>query len=134
MINSSIDHLNKIIGLYFRQNLTRYYHEKYLSGMTFYQITNLDNRIANPDQIFTNDIEKWSIALSNLFLNFSKPCLDLVLFSRKLSESIGIHGPILMIGWYLVTGLVMRYITPPFGTLTAIEQSNHFNFSFRRRV
>jgi ATP-binding cassette subfamily D (ALD) protein 3 len=91
--------------------------------MTFYQITNLDNRITNPDQVFTNDIEKWSIALSNLFLNFSKPCLDLILFSRKLSESIGIHSPLLMIGWYVVSGLIMRYITPPFGTLTAIEQS-----------
>jgi ATP-binding cassette subfamily D (ALD) protein 3 len=126
VINSSMDYLNKILGLYFRQNLTRHYHEKYLSGMTYYQITNLDNRIQNPDQIFTNDIEKWSIALSNLYLNFSKPCLDLILFSRKLSETIGYHSPILMICWYIVSGMIMRYITPPFGTLTAIEQSKNF--------
>jgi ATP-binding cassette subfamily D (ALD) protein 3 len=119
-----MDYLNKIVGLYFRQNLTKYYHSKYLSGMTFYQITNLDNRISNPDQIFTNDIEKWSVALSNLYLNFSKPCLDLILFSRKLSESIGYQSPLLMISWYVISGMVMRYITPPFGTLTAIEQSN----------
>jgi ATP-binding cassette subfamily D (ALD) protein 3 len=96
----------------------------------------LDNRISNPDQIFTNDIEKWSTSLSNLYLNFSKPCLDLILFSRKLSESIGYSSPLLMILWYVVTGIVMRYITPPFGTLTAIEQSKlWFNyFSFGRGV
>ena len=91
--------------------------------MCFYQITNLDNRINNPDQIFTNDIEKWAYSLSNLYQNFSKPILDIILFTRKLSETLGYEGPILMISWYLLSGFVMRFIAPPFGKLTAIEQS-----------
>ncbi len=91
--------------------------------MCFYQITNLDNRISNPDQVFTNDIEKWAYSLSNLYSNFSKPVLDIILFTRKLSETLGYEGPILMIGWYILSGIVMRFIAPPFGKMTAIEQS-----------
>ncbi len=123
VVNSSMEYLSKILGLYFRQNLTKYFHEKYLSGMVYYQITNIDNRIQNPDQIFTNDIEKWAYALSSLYSNFSKPVLDLILFTRKLSETIGYEGPLLMVAWYVITGMLMRFIAPPFGTLTAIEQS-----------
>lgn len=123
VVNSSLDYLNKTIGLYFRENLTTYFHKRYLSGMCFYQITNLDNRIQNPDQIFTNDIEKWAYSLSNLYSNFSKPVLDIILFTRKLSETLGYQGPLLMIGWYLMSGFLIRFIAPPFGKLTAIEQT-----------
>lgn len=87
----------------------------------------MDNRITNPDQIFTNDIEKWSYALANLYNNFSKPLLDIVLFSKKLSETIGYEGPLLMIGWFFLSGFLIKYVSPPFGKLTAIEQSKSFD-------
>jgi len=128
VVNSSLEYFNKILGLFFRENLTKHFHETYLSGMCFYQITNLDNRISNPDQIFTNDIEKWAYSLSNLYQNFSKPILDIVLFTRKLSETLGYEGPVLMIAWYVLSGIVMRFIAPPFGKLTAIEQSKFSKF------
>jgi ATP-binding cassette subfamily D (ALD) protein 3 len=126
-VNSSLDYLNKLLGLFFRENLTKYLHEKYLTGMCFYQITNLDNRIPNPDQIFTNDIERWGYSLSNLYSNFSKPVLDIILFSRKLSQFLGYEGPMIMIGWYILSGILVRFVAPPFGKLTAIEQSNIIN-------
>ena len=118
-----MEYFRKTLGLYFRENLTKYFHEIYLSGMCYYQITNLDNRISNPDQIFTNGIEKWAYSLSDLYSNFSKAVLDIILFTRKLSESLGYEGPLLMIGWYFISGFMMRFIAPPFGKLTAIEQS-----------
>ena len=123
IVNSSLDYFNKILGLYFRENLSKYFHSKYLTNMCFYQITNLDNRIQNPDQIFTNDIEKWAYSLASLYSNFSKPVLDLVLFSRKLSETLGYEGPLLMIAWYFLSGVLIKFIAPPFGKLTAIEQT-----------
>jgi ATP-binding cassette subfamily D (ALD) protein 3 len=123
IVNSSLDYLNKKLGLYFRENITKHLHSKYLSDMCYYQITNLDTRIVNPDQIFTNDIEKWANSLANLYSNFSKPILDIILFSKKLSETVGYEGPLLMIGWYFISGIFMRIVAPPFGKLTAIEQS-----------
>jgi ATP-binding cassette subfamily D (ALD) protein 3 len=37
----------------------------------------------------TNDSEKWAQSLASLYLNTTKPILDLVLFTRKLSELVG---------------------------------------------
>lgn len=69
----------------------------------------------------TEDVEKWAQSLSGLYLNVSKPVLDIILFSKKLAELVGWEGPGLVVGWYFISGLFIRYITPSFGRLTAIE-------------
>ena len=76
----------------------------------------------NPDQRLTVDIQKWAIALSNLYSNFSKPLLDIILFSRKLAAVVGIEGVLLPFGWYAFSAVLLRYISPSFGKLTAIRQ------------
>lgn len=121
--NSSLDLLNKLLGLYLRENLTKYFHEKYLQNKCFYQITNLDTRLTNPDQIFTNDIEKWSYSLSNLYSNFSKPLLDIFLFSRKISKHLGYKSPLITICWYVFAAFLMKYFSPHVGQLIVTEQS-----------
>jgi ATP-binding cassette subfamily D (ALD) protein 3 len=82
----------------------------------------LDSRIQNPDQRITQDVDKWAHSLATLVLNFSKPILDLILFSKKLSELVGWEGPLLTIGWYLLSGIILRVISPSFGKLIAVEQ------------
>ena len=57
-----------------------------------------------------------------IYSNFSKPVLDIILFSRKLSELVGWRGPTVVILWYLISGIILRFVSPPFGKLTAIEQ------------
>lgn len=81
---------------------------------------NLDSRIANPDQRLTQDIDKWSQSLSNLYSNFSKPLLDIILFSQKLAELVGFEGPGSMAGWYFIAGFILRFLSPSFGKLVAI--------------
>lgn len=121
-VNSFLDFLNKRLALNFKKRLTKYFHRTYLSDMIFYQLGNLDSRITNPDQRLTADIEKWSNSLSMIYSNFTKPTLDIILFSRKLSELVGWSGPIAVILWYLFSGIMLKFISPPFGKLTAIEQ------------
>ena len=88
-VNSLMDYFTKQIGLEFRTRLTKYFHTRYMHDMYYYKICNLDNRILNPDQRLTQDIQKWSDAMANICLNLSKPLLDIFLFSRKLSELVG---------------------------------------------
>jgi ATP-binding cassette, subfamily D (ALD), member 3 len=47
------------MSLRFRTRLTAFLYGKYLKGFTYYKISNLDNRISNPDQLLTTDIEKF---------------------------------------------------------------------------
>lgn len=90
--------------------------------MIFYQLGNLDSRVTNPDQRLTADIEKWSNSLSMIYSNFSKPMLDIILFSRKLADLVGWQGPFIVVLWYFLSGMVIKFVSPPFGKLTAIEQ------------
>lgn len=92
-----------------------------MKNMHYYKICNLDNRIANPDQRLTSDAEKWSTSLASLYLNTTKPILDIVLFSRKLAELVGWTGPCLTFGWYILSGIFIKNISPSFGRLTAVE-------------
>ncbi len=55
-------------------------------------------------------------------MNFTKPVFDIILFSRRLAETVGYEGPALIFGWYFISAVVIRFISPPFGKLTAIEQ------------
>jgi ATP-binding cassette subfamily D (ALD) protein 3 len=88
-INSGLDYYQKQLALRFRSRLTKHFHTEYLKNMSFYKICNLDSRISNPDQRLTSDTEKWATSLANLYLNLTKPTLDVWLFSRKLAELVG---------------------------------------------
>jgi len=81
----------------------------------------LDSRIANPDQRLTQDAEKWSSALARLYLNIGKPLLDIILFSKKLAETMGWAGPVYTFAWYAISAMILRIVSPKFGKLTAIE-------------
>ena len=121
-VNSMLDFLNKRLAINIRRRLTSHFHAIYLKDMVYYQLCNLDSRIKNPDQRLTADIDKWAHSLSMIYSNFSKPLLDIILFSRKLSELVGWIGPAVVVVWYLMSGLFIRFVSPPFGKLTAIEQ------------
>ena len=41
-------------------------------GFTFYKMSNLDNRIANADQLLTQDVEKFCDSVAELYSNLSK--------------------------------------------------------------
>lgn len=121
-VNSGMEYFSKLLSVAFRERITEYFHDQYLQNMFYYKICNLDSRIGNPDQRLTQDAEKWAQALSGLYLNVTKPVLDIILFSKKLAELVGWEGPALIIGWYFVSGIIIRCISPAFGQLTAIEQ------------
>lgn len=121
-VNSGMDYFTKLLAVAFRERITYYFHEKYLQKMFYYKICNLDSRISNPDQRLTQDAEKWAQSLSSLYLNITKPMLDMFMFSRKLAELVGYEGPLITILWYLFSGFIIKLISPPFGQLTAMEQ------------
>ena len=122
VINSLIEYLGVIIALQFRERLSNHYHDRYINDKFFYQICNLDDRIMNPDQRLTVDIQKWASSLSGLYMNFSKPLLDMVLFSRKLMSLVGAEGVAIPFVWYGFSAFVLRYISPSFGKLFAVRQ------------
>ena len=45
-------------------------------GYTYYKMGNLDNRIANADQLLTQDVEKFCNSVVDLYSNLSKVALN----------------------------------------------------------
>lgn len=123
IVNNSIKLLINTLSLSFRTRLTTYAHDQYLKDITFYKVSNLDNRIRNVDQLITQDIVKFSESLSHLYSDIAKPLVDIGLFALKLGQSIGSEAPLAMLSYFFASGMILRSISPPFGRFAAKEQS-----------
>jgi ATP-binding cassette subfamily D (ALD) protein 3 len=123
VLNSYLEYLRKSIAYRIRTNLTLHFHNTYMQSMRFYQVFNIDGRIENPDQRLTNDIEKFSMAFSNMYSNITKPILDIFLFGQSLAKRVGYSTVSLTFLWYIASGMVLKFISPPMGLLTAIQQN-----------
>lgn len=121
-VNNSLKYMISRLKVLMRRRLSMHFHDKYLSTNTFYKVSNLDSRIRNIDQLLTVDIERFCSSLADLYSNISKPSIDIILFSRQLSKSLGPSGPICMILYFGLCSIILRAIQPPFGQLAADEQ------------
>jgi ATP-binding cassette subfamily D (ALD) protein 3 len=110
--------------------LTKHAHSLYFKGITFYQVSNIDNRISNADQLLANDIERFSETLAHLYSDTLKPVVDIVLFAAKLSQAIGMEGPAIILGYFVSTAFCLRIISPPSARYTAKEQRLEGEFRF----
>jgi len=126
--------------------LTNYIHEKYLSNMTFYSLSALDDRIKNADQLITVDVSKFANSLAELYGNLAKPTLDMLIYNYSLSKSVGGEGEVPklltrssclhILGLFFMSLLVqlsanvMRALTPPFGKYVADEARLEGEFRF----
>ncbi|KAG2173801.1 hypothetical protein INT43_005221 [Umbelopsis isabellina] len=130
IVNNCLKLTISALALCFRERLTNHAHNQYLNGITFYKIANLDNRLQNADQLLTQDIDKFSENLSHLYSDIAKPLVDICLFAYKLGEAIGGEAPVFMIAYFVMSGIVLRAFSPPFGKYTAIEQKLEGDFRF----
>lgn len=85
------------------------------------QILNLDSRIEGADQFITSDVARFCETLASLYSNVSKPTLDLLIFNYQLIKALGGPGVLGLFGNYILTGWLLRKISPAFGKLAAIE-------------
>ncbi|KAI1883123.1 hypothetical protein AGOR_G00241990 [Albula goreensis] len=110
------------LKLCFRIRLSKHLYDEYLQGYTYYKMGNLDNRIANADQLLTQDVERFCNSVVDLYSNLSKPLLDIGLYIFKLTTSIGAQGPASMMAYLLVSGLLLTRLRRPIGKMTVTEQ------------
>lgn len=61
----------------------------YYRGFTYYKMSNLDSRIANPDQLLTTDVDKFCESCTDLYSNVAKPLLDIFIYVYRLTTNLG---------------------------------------------
>ncbi|KAH6966263.1 ABC transporter transmembrane region 2-domain-containing protein [Fusarium venenatum] len=129
--NSMLSYHQAELSLKYRSRLTQHIHDKYLSNLTFYGISALDDRIKNPDQLIAVDVSKFSNSLAELYSNLAKPLLDMTIYTWSLSKSVGGEGVVFMSLLVQLSANVMRALTPPFGKFVADEARLEGEFRFQ---
>lgn len=129
-VSSQLSYHQCKLSLSYRKRLTDYIHDKYLSNMTFYAISALDDRIKNPDQLITVDVSRFSNSLAELYSNLAKPILDMAIYNYSLSKSVGGEGLFIMGLLVQLSANAMRLLTPPFGKYVAEEARLEGEFRF----
>ena len=129
--NSMLSYHQCKMALNYRSRLTTYLHTKYLSNMTFYSLSALDDRIKNADQLITVDVSRFSNSLAELYSNLAKPTLDIIIYNWSLSRSVGGEGLFAMSLLVQLSANVMRALTPPFGKYVAEEARLEGEFRFQ---
>ncbi|KNC53822.1 ATP-binding cassette [Thecamonas trahens ATCC 50062] len=118
------------LALRFRTRLTNKLYKSYLADYTYYQVSNLDNRISNADQLLTTDVLKFCDSVAELYSNIAKPLLDIVIYSRALTDNIGLQGPVVMLGYLVLSGVVLTRLRRPTGAFTVQEQRLEGEFRY----
>ncbi|KAJ8059725.1 hypothetical protein OCU04_011370 [Sclerotinia nivalis] len=129
--NSMLSYHQCKLALQYRTRLTNYIHDGYLSNMTFYSLSALDDRIKNADQLITVDVSKFANSLAELYGNLAKPALDMAIYNYSLSKSVGGEGLLFMSLLVQLSANVMRALTPPFGKYVADEARLEGEFRFQ---
>ncbi|KAL8797102.1 MAG: hypothetical protein Q9195_000569 [Heterodermia aff. obscurata] len=129
--NSMLSYHQCKLALQYRSRLTNYLHTRYLSNMTFYSLSALDDRIKNADQLITVDAARFSNSLAELYSNLAKPILDIIVYNYSLSRSVGGEALFMMSLLVQLSANVMRALTPPFGKYVAEEAKLEGEFRFQ---
>eukprot|EP00817_Percolomonadidae_sp_ATCC50343_P000501 CAMPEP_0117424876 /NCGR_PEP_ID=MMETSP0758-20121206/5232_1 /TAXON_ID=63605 /ORGANISM="Percolomonas cosmopolitus, Strain AE-1 (ATCC 50343)" /LENGTH=524 /DNA_ID=CAMNT_0005208967 /DNA_START=250 /DNA_END=1821 /DNA_ORIENTATION=- len=111
-----------MVALQYRVNLSHHVHQKYLDGVNFYKATSLgSNKIDHADQRVTSDINNFSTAISELYTTITKPMLEVILFTSRLSDITGWQGPLIMFSYFAFSAFMKNNVIPSLGPLVATE-------------
>ncbi|KAJ3486150.1 hypothetical protein NLI96_g4434 [Meripilus lineatus] len=126
--NSWLSYVQNKLALAYRTRLTDEVMKQYLgdgangeNGKVFYKLANLDDRIKNPDQMITHDIQRFATHLAAIYANLAKPTLDVILYNYQLSQNVGAEGLVLLTILVQSSAALLRALTPPFGVYTALS-------------
>ncbi|PBL00960.1 hypothetical protein ARMGADRAFT_915749 [Armillaria gallica] len=126
--NSWLSYVQNKLTIAYRTRLTNVIMQQYLGdedegahGKVYYKLSNLDDRIKNPDQMITHDIHKFSTHLAAIYANLAKPTLDVILYNYQLSQNVGAEGLLLLTVLVQASAALLRYLTPPLGMYTALS-------------
>ncbi|XP_011495627.1 PREDICTED: ATP-binding cassette sub-family D member 3 [Ceratosolen solmsi marchali] len=122
VVNNILKYSIGEMKLRLRINISSFVLDQYLKGFTYYKMTNVDTRIANPDQLLTTDVDKFCESCTDLYSNIAKPLLDIFIYVYKLTSTLGGQTPLLMLLYLVIAGSFLTHLRKPIGALTIKEQ------------
>lgn len=111
-VNNIIRYFADKLRLNLRYNLSKILYDKYMTELTFYQLSSATGdqteKFQNVDQLLTSDIDKFCGSVVELYNNMSKPLLDITILVHKMTTSYtGGATPSIMIAWLACVGAIL---------------------------
>jgi ATP-binding cassette subfamily D (ALD) protein 3 len=127
-ITPTINYLIGMLHISMRKNMTMAVHKQYYRNMIYYKAQNLDKRLGNPDQRITQDVDVLCKQITNLFVDFLSPVVDVILYSYQLTKLMGVGGPISIFTYICVAFFALSFVTPNFTRMSAEVQNREGEF------
>ncbi|KAG7378051.1 ATP-binding cassette sub- D member 3 [Phytophthora pseudosyringae] len=130
-VNCLLKYSRSELRLRFRTRLTKHLYAQYLAGFVYYKLANLnDNRVPDADQVLTVDVERFSNSVTELYVNLAKPLLDIAIYAARLTSSVGVQAPAIMLSYLVTSGVFLTWLRQPMGRFTIAEQQAEGAFRF----
>ncbi|KAI8987578.1 ATP-binding cassette sub-family D member 4 [Mycotypha africana] len=110
---SLLNFMGGLFALKARELLTIHIQNQYLRSKAMYTLLTKYNKIDNPDQRITQDIEKFSETLRQIVTNLIIAPIMVVYYTYKCTMVTGISGPLFIYTYFVVGSyLSQKYIQP----------------------
>lgn len=125
-----MNYLTRSLHSDMKVNISNRLMELYFKNRTFYNSSNIDKRISNPEMRMADDVRDFSENLAEAFEEIASPLIDMAVFSFSLRTMLGTNG----LGWitlYLFGGLfVVKKLMPDYKDLIKLESEIEGKFKF----
>lgn len=122
------------LAISIRNKITIRFFNQFTKNKTFYQAVHLNQlkelnenmtdikTFTNIDQILTQDVQTFTLALTNLFSHVLRPSIDVIVNTQKLISSTGIFAPASVGVYFLATSGILNWVRSPGGKFADGEQ------------
>ena len=129
VVNSALKYLTNSITTCFRERLTLYVHDAYLSHRAYYKAAVLRHGdLDNADQRVAEDLHQFCATTSDLYARTFKPLLDVILSTSRMAQTMGYSGLFVLYAYFGLSGAAVRAFSPPFGEYIAQTQKREGEF------
>ena len=120
---STVSFLTNLLSLSLRDNLTIYFYKNFENknienNKNIQHLYKTKQLIGNDiDSRICNDINEWSKIYSNCFISFTKPIIDVTIYSNKLTQRIGFFYFTQCMFYFLISSMWTRSILPSYSSM-----------------
>ncbi|CEF69879.1 ATP-binding cassette sub-family D member 4 [Strongyloides ratti] len=122
-----------LLYLTFRKNITNAIHKRYFKGITAYKlINNSFEKIDNPDQRITQDVERMCKNLSEKILPPAIICPFIIgYYSYQTYKTVSIYGLLVIYIYFIVGTIVNKILINPLAKYTARVEKAEGNYRYK---
>ncbi|PRP87933.1 hypothetical protein PROFUN_02670 [Planoprotostelium fungivorum] len=130
LLRAMIQYAQDLISRHWRRKLVTHLHSKYFDGSTFYRLELFHKTIDNPDQRITQDVDKFTVILSDIVMELINSPVNLVLYTYKTWIHVGWYAPFLLLLYFIVGYALTKLVMDPISKLIFVQDIHEGDFRF----